>query len=203
MRVFWEKNPKCLGSRNIIRFLLSTPPPPPPRHLKLTNLVLFYMWEDAGVWAYWNYSFFFFGGTLCTVLDLSSPTKNRNCGSLHWNHKVLSTGPPGKSKIICLICTLSRASILFSPLSWIPSEYTVEGGCRGRWLGGRQPVFLHPEFPLGCAIRCGHGGRWLDGLNILCLLQWRWLTLFVYTTSSAQGCLQILTNTCFLLSFWW
>ena len=68
----------------------------------------------------------------------------------------------------------------FFPLSWIRSEHTVEGGFRGCWLGGRQPVFLHPEFPLGCAIRCGHGGRWLDGLNILCLLQWRWLTLCLH-----------------------
>ena len=27
------------------------------KHLKLTNLTLFYVWEDARVWAYWNHSF--------------------------------------------------------------------------------------------------------------------------------------------------
>ena len=28
-----------------------------PRHLRLIILVLFYVWEDARVWAHWNYSF--------------------------------------------------------------------------------------------------------------------------------------------------
>ena len=27
------------------------------RHLKLMKLVVFYVWEDAGVWAHWNHSF--------------------------------------------------------------------------------------------------------------------------------------------------
>ena len=27
------------------------------RHLKLMNLVLFYIWEDAKLWAHWDYSF--------------------------------------------------------------------------------------------------------------------------------------------------
>ena len=27
------------------------------RYLKLMNLALFYVWEDAGVWAHWNHSF--------------------------------------------------------------------------------------------------------------------------------------------------
>ena len=55
----WDSNP-CAGTRtqpkNIKTWLLSKK----TRHPKLRNLALFYVWEDANVWAHWNHSFDWF-----------------------------------------------------------------------------------------------------------------------------------------------
>ena len=41
--------------------------------------------------------FFFFCAALHSMRDPSSPTRDRTCVPLHWKHRVLTTGPPGKS----------------------------------------------------------------------------------------------------------
>ena len=50
-RIFCKKK-KNLKKQNIKWLLLIK-----IRHLKLMNLLLFYIWQDARVWAYWNHCF--------------------------------------------------------------------------------------------------------------------------------------------------
>ena len=46
-----KKKPGVQHQKITANYILKT------RHLKLMNLSLFYVWEDARVWTYWNYSF--------------------------------------------------------------------------------------------------------------------------------------------------
>ena len=43
------------------------------------------------------FSFFFFLAMLASLRDLSFPNQGSNPCSLHWEHRVLTTGWPGKS----------------------------------------------------------------------------------------------------------
>ena len=50
--------------------------------------------------------FFYFG---CMACGIQFPEQQLNLSSLHWEHRVLTTGPPGKSphSFLCRNCVLS------------------------------------------------------------------------------------------------
>ena len=60
------------------------------------HTVKFILWCTV-LWGFLFLLFFFFFLAPCSIWDLSSLTSNWTHSSLHWKHRVLTTGLPGKS----------------------------------------------------------------------------------------------------------
>ena len=89
------------------------------QYLKLRNLVVFYVWEDAVVWAHWNHSFDIYLTSLepvsCVFTSwLSRLTVEHDCGLM-----------------------AARWQVFFP--SWVPSGLRIDGSCSHWWLW--DPLF--------------------------------------------------------------
>ena len=80
-------------------------------------------------------------GLLVVACGIQFPDQGSNLGPLHWEHRVLTTGPPRKSLIVVLIC-ISLMTLNISLRAYRSSVYFWKNVCSS----------LLPVFQLGCLL---------------------------------------------------
>ena len=124
------------------------------------------------LYLFFFFIFFFWPG--CMACGILVPDQGSNPRPLLWKHRILTTGPPGKSWFwLYLECTLYFEQKIFVDSTW---------GVRRRKKSRKTKIFGTNDWKNGVAILRGGDAKSRAGLVAGWLQLWTWWVWNVYYT---------------------